>query len=71
MPNKNIECRGRNGWFKYGEHSVSVVPSIEKKGERKAYVLIRSSRYGKSAPIQFYGEPEDIKILLKDIIEKL
>jgi hypothetical protein len=66
----NIRCRGRNGFFAYNETTVSHVTDIE-SNEPRVYVEVRSKTFGRMAPIQFYGHPEDVKELLLEALDKV
>lgn len=72
MKNKlNIRCRGRNGFFVYGETTCSHIEKDFESGEPRVYVAIRSKRWGRNPPIEFYGHPEDVKALLLDALDKI
>lgn len=70
MDKLNIRCRGRNGFFAYDNTTCSHVTDFE-SNEPRVYLEINSKREGRSAPIQFYGHPEDIKALLMDALNKV
>lgn len=61
-----VECRGRNGWFKYNSNTVTV---SEHTGE--CFVSINSTRHGKMPPIMITGKVDEVKRLIDSIQEAL
>ena len=60
-----IECRGRNGWFKYDNSGVFELSN------RKVAITIQSKKIGKSSPIYISGERDEIKELLKGWLSQI
>jgi len=63
---EKIECRGRNGWFELRQIYVSIgYPDGE------ALIDLYSKTYGKTPPIIFSGNIQDLKKLFKDIAREI
>jgi len=55
-----IECRGRNGWFRYDSHQVL-------NGQETTCVSIYSSRRGEFPPIYLQGPKAEVLELLDQL----
>jgi len=65
-----IECKGRNGYFRYFRNVVTVLRGFRSE-TNEAWVCIYSKRHGNSAPIVITGDPEEISTLLRAISDEL
>lgn len=61
-----ISFKGRNGFVKL--HSIDVLPI---HGGTKACVDFYTRRIGKTPPVWFEGETDDLIDLFSDIVERL
>ncbi|MBM4286471.1 MAG: hypothetical protein FJ128_14685 [Deltaproteobacteria bacterium] len=66
-----IECRGRNGWFRYSRHRVRVEPDAY-TGSIVARVAIFSKREATNvAPIFLEGPKDEVRDLLKQLLAEV
>lgn len=69
---KGINCRGRNGWFKYDNYSTMVINNYNSNlSKNLARIEINSRRTGRNAPITISGDSEAVIKLLENIINSL
>lgn len=68
---KQLECKGRNGYFKFGSFYVYTLGGTKAIPEKQSYVDIESTRPGKSAPIVFTGTNDQLIELFEGILAKL
>lgn len=67
-----IECKGRNGYFKYDHHSVIVCNSWDQGEPLEGFVDIYSnSPHTRAAPVCFRGPPREVVRLLRQIAREL
>lgn len=60
-----IHCKGRNGWFSFGQTNVFGAE------DEAAWIEVFSTRIGREAPIIFRGNPNDLIEVFSDVLEKL
>lgn len=68
---KQLECKGRNGYFKFGSFYVYTLGGTKAIPEKQSYVDIESTRPGKAAPIVFTGTNNQLIELFEGILAKL
>ena len=68
---KQLECKGRNGYFKFGSFYVYTLGGTKAIPEKQSYVDIESTRPGKAAPIVFTGTNDQLIELFEGILAKL
>lgn len=61
-----INCKGRNGYFKYHSHYAGML------GDGEGFIqLFSNSPHTRSSPLQFYGPPREVINLLRQIAREL
>lgn len=68
---KQIECKGRNGYFKFGGYYVFTLGGTKAIPEKTSYVDISSTRTGKAPPIVFTGDNALLVELFEGVLAKL
>lgn len=68
-----IECRGRNGWFKYAKHYVKDVssPSLRERGHEVHVGVYSASPPRNAAPIMLCGPVDELLELFEGIVKEL